>query len=121
MLSNLTIFAVALFFLVKGATLSTKYAERLAKSFRLSEYTVGFIVVAIISILPETFISINAAFQGIPAFGLGTLLGSNVADLTLIFALIVFFAGRNIKVEGKILKNDAIYPFLLLMPLALGL
>ncbi|GMU74268.1 MAG: hypothetical protein AMXMBFR44_4650 [Candidatus Campbellbacteria bacterium] len=121
MLTQLFIFAAALFLVVKGATMSTKHAERLAKSFNLSAYTVGFIVIAIISILPETFISINAVLEGIPSFGLGTLLGSNVADLTLVFFLIVLLSGRNLKVEGKILTDDAMYPFLLIMPLVLGL
>lgn len=120
MLIDIITFAVAIFLVIKGATLSTKYAEALAKSFHLSAYTVGFVVIAIISILPETFIAINAALEGIPSFGLGTLLGSNVADLTLLFALIVLITGKSIKVEGKILKNDALYPFLLLIPIVLG-
>lgn len=121
MLPNLFIFLASLFLIVKGATLATAYAGKLAQSFRLSKYIVGFIVVAVISILPETFISVSAAFQGMSAFGLGTLFGSNIADLTLVFALIVFFSGRGIRVESKILKNRIIYPFLLLLPLILGL
>lgn len=121
MIQNLFILAVSLFLVIRGATFSTRYAVRLAENFRLSKYIVGFIIVAIISILPETFISINSAVAGIPAFGLGTLFGSNVADLTLVFAIIILFAGRGIKVESKILKNNMIYPFLLLIPLVLGL
>lgn len=105
---------------IKGATLATRYAARLAESFRLSKYTVGFIVVAIISILPETFIAINSALAGIPSFGLGVLFGSNVADLTLVFTLIIFTVGRGVKVESKILKNHVAYPFLLLLPIILG-
>lgn len=120
MINNLFIFIVALFMVIKGATLATKYAGRLAKSFHLSKYTVGFIIIAIISILPETFISINAAIEGIPSFGLATLFGSNIADLTLLFALMIFFAGRSLKVESKIIKNHAVYPFILLLPLILG-
>lgn len=106
---------------VKGATMATKYAMPLAKRLRLSEYTVGFIIVAIISILPETFISINASLNGQSAFGLGMLLGSNIADLTLIFAIIIFLTGKKLKVESKILKNYITYPLLLLLPLILGL
>ncbi|OGZ99875.1 MAG: hypothetical protein A3G49_00445 [Candidatus Sungbacteria bacterium RIFCSPLOWO2_12_FULL_41_11] len=105
---------------IKGATLSTKYATLLAESYRLSKYTVGFIIVAVISILPETFISINAALEGIPSFGLGMLFGSNIADLTLIFAIIIMVAGRGLKIESRILKNHAVYPFILLLPLILG-
>ncbi|MBU3901579.1 hypothetical protein KJ590_02825 [Patescibacteria group bacterium] len=121
MLNNLLIFVVAFFLVIKGATLATKYAARLAESFKLSKYVVGFIVVAIISILPEAFIAINAAIKGIPSFGLGVLFGSNIADLTLVFAVIVLFAGRGIRVESKILKNHVVYPLLLLLPLVLGL
>ncbi|KKR49243.1 MAG: Cation antiporter [Candidatus Magasanikbacteria bacterium GW2011_GWC2_40_17] len=120
MINNLFIFIVALLLVIKGATLATKYAGRLAESFRLSKYTIGFIVIAIISILPETFISINAAIEGIPSFGLGVLFGSNIADLTLLFAMIIFLTGRSLKVEGKIIKNDTVYPFILLLPLILG-
>lgn len=121
MLNNIFIFTVALFMVIKGATMATRYAAQLAESFRLSKYTVGFIIIAIISILPETFISINSAIEGIPSFGLGMLFGSNVADLTLIFALLILFTGRGLKIESRILKNYNVYPFLLLLPLVLGL
>ena len=121
MLENLLILIVSLFFVIKGATLATKYSVYLAESCRLSKYVIGFIVIAIISILPETFVAINSAIEGIPSLGLGTLLGSNVADLTLVFAIIIFFAGRGIKIESTILKNNLIYPLLLLVPIILGL
>lgn len=121
MFTNIFIFIVALYMVIKGSTMATIYAARLAESFRLSKYTVGFIIVAVISILPETFIAINAALDGIPSFGLGMLFGSNIADLTLIFAILVLYAGRGLKVEAKILKNHVVYPFLLLFPLILGL
>lgn len=121
MIENLLLFFFSLFLVVKGATLSTKYAARIAEGFHLSKYTVGFIVIAIISILPETFISLNAALSGMPEFGLSTLFGSNVADLTLVVALIILFARRSIVVESKILSNNKLYPFLLFLPLILGL
>lgn len=121
MLNNILILIVSLFFVVKGATLATKYAVRLAKNCKLSKYTIGFIVVAVISILPETFVAINSSLEGLPEFGLGTLFGSNVADLTLVFAIIIAATKKNIKIENKILKNNIVYPFLFLIPLILGL
>src|SRR3989339_588182 len=120
MIQNIFILSVALFLLIKGAMLATKYAVRLAENFQLSKYVVGLIIVAVISILPETFIAINSSLAGIPAFGLGTLFGSNVADLTLVFVIIIVLSGRNIKIESKILKNNIIYPFLFLIPIILG-
>ncbi|MBP9758569.1 sodium:calcium antiporter [Candidatus Dojkabacteria bacterium] len=121
MIFNIFLLILSLFLLIKGATLSTVYAAKLAESFKLSKYTVGFIIVAMISILPETFIAIDSTLEGESAFGLATLFGSNITDLTLIFAIIIFVANRGLKVETKILKNSAVYPLLLILPLILGL
>ena len=121
MIENLLIFTFSLFLVIKGATLATKYSVKLAENFHLSKYIVGFIVVAFISILPETLISINSAIEGIPEFGLSTLFGSNVADLTLIFGILIVYARRGIKIESKILKDIRLYPFFLLLPLIFGL
>ena len=121
MLINGFIFISALFIVVQGALYATRYAGQLAQSFRLSTYTTGFIVVAIISILPETFIAINTAIAGTPAFGFGMLLGSNVADLTIVFAGIILLVQKPLTVEYKILKSHAYYPFILILPIVLGL
>ncbi|HRY91003.1 MAG TPA: hypothetical protein P5229_01520 [Candidatus Gracilibacteria bacterium] len=119
-MNDVFIFIVSMFMVVKGATMATKHASLLAESYRLSKYVVGFIVVAVISILPETLIALSSAVNGVPSFGLGTLFGSNISDLTLVFAILVLVANRSLKVESKILKNHAVYPFFLLLPLILG-
>ena len=113
---NFLFFAVLV---IKGATLSTRYADKLAKSYHLSKYTVGFIIIAIISICLKRLFH---QFKLIRCsdFGLGTLFGSNIADLTLIFAILVFFTGRNLKVESKIIKPHDL-SFILLIPLIFGL
>ena len=121
MINILFIFVASLLMVMRGATLATTYADRLAAGFRLSRYTIGFIVVAVISVVPETLIAINAALTGVPSFGLVMLFGSNIADLTLIFAVIILVADRGLKIESAILKNHRAYPLLLLVPLALGM
>ncbi len=121
MIENFLIFIFSLLLVVKGATLATKYSAKLTENFHFSKYIVGFVIVAFISIIPETLISINSAIAGIPEFGLGTLFGSNVADLTLIFAILIIYAGRGIKIESKVLKNVRLYPFFLFLPLLFGL
>jgi cation:H+ antiporter len=52
---------------------------------------------------------------------LGTLLGSNIADLTLVFGIVALVSSKGIKVKSKILKNNFYYLILLLIPLLLGL
>jgi len=121
MLTQVFIFVTALFMVVRGATVTTKYAGRLAGDLNLSKYITGVMIIAVISILPEALIAINAAIKGIPEFGLGMLFGSNIADLTLIFALIILLTGRGLKIESQILKNGYLYPLLLFLPIVLGL
>lgn len=121
MFTTLFILICSLLIVTKGATIATKYAALLAESFHLSRYTIGFIVIAIISILPETFVALNTIAEGVPEIGLGTLFGSNIADLTLVFAIVALIVRRGLKVEGKILKNSFTYPLVMLLPLTLGL
>ncbi len=105
---------------IKSADLAIKYSSRLAKNLGISTHIVGFIVIAFISILPETLIAINSALKGSPSFGLGTLFGSNVADLTLVFAIVTFFSWRSVKIESKILTSSHWYILVLMLPLFFG-
>ena len=85
---------VSLIFVIKSADYAVNYASKVAKGLRISNYMVGFLLIAVVCALPETFISITSALEGTPSLGLGTLFGSNVADLTLIFALVVLFSNH---------------------------
>ncbi len=120
-MTNFLVLLLALVVVIKSADLAIRSASRLAKSFRISKYVIGFLIVAVISILPETFIAITSAFQGVPGFGLGTLFGSNVADLTLVFAIVTFVAAQNLKIESGILKNGFVYIGAMAIPIILGL
>lgn len=120
MLDTLFIFGAAIYCIFKWATMATRYAADLARNFHISRYIVGFLIVAVISILPETFVALNTAIQWMPEYWLATLFGSNIADLTLVFAIAVFVAWRGLKVGGEILKSHLAYPLILLVPLLLG-
>src|SRR5690606_273929 len=116
---NLLLFGGSLLFLIKSANLAIHYSNRLARSLRISSHVVGFLIIALISVLPETLISINSALQGVPAFGLGTLFGSNIADLTLILAIVIFCA-REIKVQKNILQMNNLFLLSFSTPLLFG-
>ena len=112
---------LALVSIAYAASLASRYAERVAESFSMSRYTVGLIVVSFVAVMPETFIAISAAIDGAPSLGIGTLFGSNVIDLTLIVAILVFLSqGRGLKVEKHITRKMTIYPAFLTIPMLLG-
>jgi len=117
---NLILFLISLAVLIKCAGYSIKYSSRLAKVLRLPEFFVSFFIIALISVIPEASISIVSALEGEPELGLGTLLGSNVADLTLVFGIVALFSSKGIKVKSKILSNNFFYLILFLFPLILG-
>jgi cation:H+ antiporter len=118
---NLLLFLVFLFILTKSADFATRYSSRIARMFHLSEFIVSFFIVALISALPESTIAIVSAIKGIPEFGLGALLGSNVADLAFVFGIVALISVKGISVKSEILKEDFFYLALLLFPVFLGL
>jgi cation:H+ antiporter len=118
---DLALFLVSLFVLVKSAERAVNYSSKLAKMLGISEFIVSFFMIAFISCFPEATVSVVSAINGIPEFGLGTLLGSNIADLALVFGLVALFSMNGIKVKSEILKNDLLYLLLLLVPILLGI
>jgi cation:H+ antiporter len=120
-LINLALFLASLFLLVKSADYATRYSSRLARSLHLSEFIISFFIVAVISVSPEAAVSVISAIEGVPEFGLGTLLGSNVADLTLVLGIVVLVSFKGVSVKSEILREDYYYLALLLAPIILGL
>jgi cation:H+ antiporter len=120
-MQHFIVFIVALLLVYKSAEVALKQSSAVAVSLGLSKGTVGFLLIALISALPEAFISALAAFEGDPSLGLATLFGSNVADLTIVLALVAWLGGRDIKVESHILKNTGYFLSLLAVALLLGL
>ena len=111
---------IALLIVIESAEHAIRYSTKIAADLKIPKYIVGFLIVAIISALPETIISIDSALQGTPSFGLGTLLGANVADLTIIFAIPIFLYSRSLVVKSKIIKHFKLYVFMIALPVIFG-
>lgn len=111
---------IALAIVIKSAKYAIRYSTKIANNLKIPKYIVGFLIVAIISALPETLIGIDSALQGTPSFGLGTLLGANVADLTIIFAIPIFLCSRCLTVKSKIIKHFKLYIFMIALPVIFG-
>jgi len=114
-------FLISLLIVIKGADWAIKYSTKISKDLKISKYIVGFILVAFFSIIPETLISILSALENNPSFGLGTLYGSDIADLTLIIAIVALASRHNIKIKGSLIKEFWPYITIALIPIILGL
>ncbi len=115
------ILVASLFLVIKSANFAIKYSSNLSEVLNLPKHVIGFVLVAVISVLPEGFISVTSALEKIPSFGLGTLFGSNIADMTLVVSLVIFFSRKKIKIESHFIKNKFFYLGAISVPIILGL
>lgn len=81
---------------------------KIARYFRLSDFTASFIVIASATSLPELSVAITAAIANSPEITVGAVIGSNIANLTIVTGLTALVA-RQINVVGIIKKRDASY------------
>ncbi|MBW2970358.1 hypothetical protein KY319_04515 [Candidatus Woesearchaeota archaeon] len=120
MIKEVIIFIVACIVLVKSAEYAVKSTAHIARYLKLTEFVTSFLLVAFVSAMPEAFIGIISALKGDPSIGVGTLLGGNIADLTLVLGLVAL-AGHPIKIHSSIIKKDLYFVILVLLPILLGL
>ncbi len=114
---NLLIFFISCIVLAKSSQLIIKTLVKLATFLRLSEFSVGFILMAITTTLPELFVGINAAIKNNTALSLGNVIGSNIVNLTLILGIIIILS-KKIETKSKLIRKNVFYMFLIsLIPL----
>ncbi|MFC1756825.1 sodium:calcium antiporter [Patescibacteria group bacterium] len=99
------IFVLALFILVRSSDFLIRSLTGLAKLFKFSEYVVAFIFMSMATSIPELFVGLSSAIKNIPEFSLGTVLGSNLVNVTLIIGLTVFF-GKGLRIDSKISRRN---------------
>lgn len=86
-------------FLVRGLL-------KLSHYFKITEFAVAFFVMAFAASLPNLFVGISSALQGVPELSFGDIMGNNILVLTITVALSVFFAPKKeLPVEGDTIQD----------------
>jgi len=65
---------------------------QLARHFKISTLVVGLTIVAYVTAAPEMFISVGAALNNAHDIALGNVIGSNIANIACILALVVLIS-----------------------------
>ena len=116
---NLVFFIVSCFVLVQSSGLVIKALSKISTYFRVNEFAVGFIVVAVSTSLPELFVGVTSAFTGNTDLALGNVIGANILNLTLVIGIAVLLS-RGIRIRSSVIKKDFIYMMaVILLPLFL--
>lgn len=84
---NLLIFAASLAVLWKGAHFLVKGASGIAKLTGMGPFFAGFTVVALGTSAPEFVVCLVAVIEGSSDIAVGNIVGSNIANIGLIFGL----------------------------------
>jgi len=93
---------------------------QIARHFKISTLVVGLTIVAYVTSAPEMFISIGAALDNAHDIALGNVIGSNIANIGCIFAIVVIISP--ILVRNKALGFDYFVMFFVtLLVFAFGL
>jgi cation:H+ antiporter len=86
------LFAVGLVMIIKGSDWFIDSAVWTAEVFRIPPIIIGVTIISICTTLPETFVSITAAWRGETDMAIGNSLGSIGVNTGFIMALLLIFA-----------------------------
>jgi cation:H+ antiporter len=103
---------------ILSADEAIKRLFNLAKYLRLSEFVVSFVIAGIVTVLPELSIGVLAAVEGTSSLGFGVILGSNIADLTLVIGIALLFSGE-MQLDKKTIKNIRLSFLAVILPVIL--
>jgi cation:H+ antiporter len=82
-----------------------RYVIIISKAFGLSEMAAGFILLSVTTSLPELSVSTVASLAGEGGLSAGNVLGSNIANLTIILGLAILLSRKEITLKGQSQKE----------------
>lgn len=97
--------------LVIGGEFIVRASVALSLRFNISKFVIGMTVVSFATSLPELIVSINAALNNSPSIAINNVVGSNIANIGLVLALIALLS--NISVNEKSFRRDWSWMFFL--------
>ena len=69
---------------IVGAHFSVESASEIARSFGISEWIIGIVMISLGTSLPELVVSVSAAVRGKVDMAIGNIIGSNMANTTVV-------------------------------------
>ena len=107
---------LGLLLLFFGGELLVRGSVALALKMRISTLVVGMTVVSFATSAPELFVSLQAVLNGSNDIAFGNVIGSNIANITLVLGVTALIFRVKISEQTATLN----YPFLLLSSLIFG-
>jgi len=96
-MQNFLFILLGLVFLVAGGNLLLKSAVAFSLRLNISKIIIGMTIVSFATSAPELIVSIQAALDGFPDLALGNVIGSNIANLGLVLAIIIILGNIDVR------------------------
>ena len=97
--------------LVKATDILVINIKALSSQTRIGQFAITTFLLALATSLPELMVGITAALESKPNLALGNVLGSNIANLSLVIGGAALVGGT-VVVRGIFLRRDVFYAFL---------
>jgi len=81
---------------IVGAHFTVESASTIARDFGISEWIIGIIMISLGTSLPELVVSVSAAMKGKVDMAIGNIIGSNMANTTVVLGASAFIHPLNI-------------------------
>jgi cation:H+ antiporter len=101
---NILFIIVGLILLVLGGDWLLKSSVGISLKLNISKIVIGLTVVSFATSAPELIVSIKAALSGFPDIALGNVVGSNIANIGLVLAIVMII--NPMRVDYSFLKTD---------------
>jgi len=82
--NTIMILIAGFFMVIVGAHFTVDSASEIARSFEVSEWVIGILMISLGTSLPELMVSISAAKRGKVDMAIGNIIGSNLANTTVV-------------------------------------
>ena len=105
MVYSIPLLAASLILIMLISDRIIRYVLVISKALGLSEMAAGFILLSIITSLPELSVSTVASLAGEGGLSVGNVLGSNIANLTIILGLAILLSRKEVLVKGQSQKE----------------
>ncbi len=90
MFINISLLILSIATLVFGAERFVDASSKIAKNFGISDLFVGLTIIALGTSAPEIFVAISSIVNSVESVAVGTIVGSNITNIALIFGVSCF-------------------------------
>ncbi|MFH1401837.1 MAG: sodium:calcium antiporter [Parcubacteria group bacterium] len=109
MFLHILIFIVSFAILFFSSSFLVDALKKISEFLGWKEFVVSFFIMAVATTIPNFFVDVTAALQGIPKLALGDVVGTNIADLTLIVAISALVSKRGLSVPSKTVQGSSLF------------